>query len=367
MAAIEWNNPEYSLNDFDSVKALIIDLDQKLKDVGLIEETGSNKLVFSDWLTMPSYNDIRTVITGSGYGQYYSLGSLYYRLPRGNGKVLFTDDETHPKFKRVLRSSYDNTPVYIKIDISIQKVTGLTLNATDIDTAKNYHKYFVFTPKITISKIKDSSVNVPIISTGYYGTSGTAAYTTPVFKNTKSYVNLNNESFTLLWCNAIQSNVSPYNSVYNNLIYISLMRRNGNVNILGNMLSDAVTTASPHYYYTLNDSVVYNSISNINSNINYLWKYNGVVPDILEGEIQIQPVYSYVKGDSYMNPYILICKVNPVEVTTDNRMLINYKGEKVLFNYINTGDYNKMMKPFNDLTFSYMFMFDNYECTTEEL
>lgn len=369
MQSIMWDvSTDFDQADISKIRTTLLDFDEKLKAVGLLEHDQDNVIAILS-ATIPTL--------GTTYAAFTPMLSLIYKMPTGNGKVIY-EDVVGEEYKKISTASYDSTNCYIKFEFGYFKPSTA---ASNTDTLS--HNFCV---NMYISKLGRNSSDYTLVSNNNFGisnyTNSSVRMNSPLNITPTSVISMNEDSLTILWLKKewSYSSASMFYTTYSTAsqtIAFQLFRKDGNIMIITPELLASSDNVGAIGYYT-NTRLAGLSKYNIQSivDVDSIFKkwFKADFPESVEGRHILLPTFVYCTG-TYFNQNFNLFATKKVPSTNSFSMLesiIYHNGVKIKRNFVLMNDFNKRWKPnlgtvgdYQNYTFA--FSFDDYPLTTEAL
>ena len=253
MGCVSYNTPLLDHKVASSINTFLDTFDINLKAAGLVRQTASGtytdshstkQIVDFDPVTFDAYWSTIVISNSTSWYQTQYLCSLRYKLPVGNGNIIFADDLANPPYKKITHASYDSTEVYIQFDFVYNAMVtnaGTTLNTRFILCyASIYDKN-----NLLIANCGTGYVIYPQESQSLYKISGAM--------EGKSYISLTQNSLTItMGCHFLSGTASYNNNNFRKyMVNFTVYRKNGNIYVY--MINGGASNQSSFYDYYIDD------------------------------------------------------------------------------------------------------------------
>ena len=127
MSSISYNTPPLNHKNAAVFNLYLKAFDENMRLAGLIRNNIPGGATYTDSFGAqpifdynynafePFYSTLTVKQTSYWYNTQY-LCSMEYKLPIGNGKIIFADDPTYPGYKKINQASYESTEVIIRFN-----------------------------------------------------------------------------------------------------------------------------------------------------------------------------------------------------------------------------------------------------------
>lgn len=382
MACISYNTPLLDHKSGASLNNFIDVIDVNLKEAGLIrtaltpgelftDSYISNQLLDFDPATFTNYYNSLAIKNGTAWYQTQYICTLKYKLPTGNGKIIFVDDEENNGYKKIEKASYDSTEVFIQFDFVLN--TMITSSSNTLNT-----RFILCHVSI---RTKENLV-IARVGTGYllypeYGTSNNIYCT----MEGKSFISLTQNSLSIvIGCHYLAGFYAHNNNNYRKyMINFSLYRKNDNIYIYG--IGHGASNNSTWYdYYNDDRSDIiqwsYNSLNNkttswYNRDGQFLyWPFGTAVPAEVASTIISGKTYAITEFQSVQHiPEFITTRLMETN-TREIQLVYRLNNNLVIGNYVNLGLTERAQCPVqrSSKNYSWAFLFEkNINYTTELL
>lgn len=143
MSCVSYNTPPLNHKNAAEFNLYLKAFDENMRAAGLIRNNIPEGATYNDSFGAqpifdynynafePFYSTLTVKQTSSWYNTQY-LCSMEYKLPIGNGKIIFADDPAYPGYKKINQASYESTEVIIRFNFvlnsGVQSNVSNTLN-----------------------------------------------------------------------------------------------------------------------------------------------------------------------------------------------------------------------------------------------
>lgn len=372
MACLSFTLPELNQTDPASVAAFYKIIDDKMVEAGLIRSTLPSTVTITDaFLNQPivHYNQSTfqalftstTIKASATYGSNQYIASMVYELPVGDGSTEYINDAIDPSYKRVNRSSYDNTKVKFAIHIMLLNINSgnnsliryrILHNMSVIYVGANLtmQPYYIG-PNLRYSNTTSWNISV-------YGISG------------QSFISLTDNGLSVMIGrqNHSSSSVTPAYADFNKyMIKFHLYRKNGDVCLyyVGANLENSTSVptylnnafADVYCAYYNNESKVFTHSVQTSSAFLY-WPIQPTNA-ITNGTLNIGQVYAS-DGLKLMHvPYFFINKRADAEHSIIEQTYMK-DGNKVIGRFVNMGASERSFLPYlrTNLSYNWSFLYE---------
>lgn len=363
MSSVSWDTPPFNHSLTVADNAFIQTIVDGMINAGCTRSTLPYTTVTDSYATVPAVDwsptyALPAIKSNALVGSLQYLFSIVFDVPVGDNTVELEPHPIETEYKRIKKSSYNDTPLKIVFEFNMMNVT----NATSIDR----YKYFVCKTYI----ITQSNIKLGTFSTGYniYSNTVTPWVATYNMKG-KSYVSITKNSISIaIGSHTLTNTVNNThdNDFYRYMININIYRNNGNIYIYGQSSSFFSTPTKYSYYNSADRSFLmfaYNKSNNsttVYNNLNnpfMMWQF--AMPAVIGGQTVNTKVYRYTQYNINTDNEFVITKLN--DATASNiELLYKEKDNYIIGKYVNLGNTDRSLCPVSEtsLLYSWAFLHD---------
>ena len=240
MSCVSYNTPPLNHKNAAEFNLYLKAFDENMRLAGLIRNNIPEGATYNDSFGAqpifdynynafePFYSTLTVKQTSYWYNTQY-LCSMEYKLPIGNGKIIFADDPAYPGYKKINQASYESTEVIIRFNFvlnsGVQSNVSNTLN----------QRYILCYP--TIYTKAYFAIATPGTGYSFHPHAGAGSYNFEMTMEGKSYISLTQNHLTVaVGCHFLGGTMyGNYgrNNFRRYMINFSLYRKDGDIYIYG--------------------------------------------------------------------------------------------------------------------------------------
>lgn len=240
MSSVSYNTPALNHKNAESFNLYLKAIDENMQLAGLIRQNiptdhtindtaGTQQIVEYNSSSFESYYTALAVNQTYYWYQTQYLCSMEYRLPVGNGKIIFADDTENIGYKKINQASYESTEVIIRftfvLNSGVDSANSNTLN----------QRYILCYP--TIYTKDYFAIAGPGTGYAFAPNGGASSYNFEMTMEGKSYISLTQNHLTIaIGCHFLGGTIyGNYgrNNFRRYMINFSLYRKDGDIYIYG--------------------------------------------------------------------------------------------------------------------------------------